>query len=59
MDIDMNLVLPITIGSFAVCLLVLCCCGEWRARVRRQEARAALVASATPVHVEAVVVTST
>ena len=47
-ELTNNVVIAIsTAGTIAFCLCCLCVLGELRARVRRREAREALVASAT------------
>ena len=59
MDIDMNLVLPITVGSFSACFILACIRGEYNRRNDMQKARDALMASATQgEQVQAVVVMS-
>jgi hypothetical protein len=61
MDINMNLVLYITVSAFAVCLCGTYACHRGARNAERDAVRAAeaLRASVTPVHVETVVVTST
>jgi hypothetical protein len=54
MDIDMNLVAGITLGSFVLCCCCVCYIGNRQARRQRQEAKEALRASVPPVEAEVV-----
>ena len=55
MDIDMNLVLPVTVGAFAVCLCCLCFAierGKRRATAKLERDRQEFIQNATKVQAE-------
>ncbi len=52
MDIDMNLVAGITLGSFFLCFGCVCYLGERKRRKELKAAKEALAASATKVQTE-------
>jgi hypothetical protein len=55
---DINIIVVISVGVFAVCCFCLCILGEWFARARREKDRQEFCAAAAPVDM-AVLVHST